>query len=206
MIICDNPQGSEEWLADRLGVPSASSFGKIITATGKPSTSAPTYMNQLLAEWLAGEPVDAWEGNQWTEIGNEREQQARDQYSFISDNEVEQVGFCLKDDRKLVGMSPDGLVGDKGLVEIKSPKASTLVGYHLDNKLPNTYKPQVMGQLWVSEREWCDFFVYHPSIEPFMLRVERDDGYINDLEKQLNIFIEKMLDKREQLKPLKEAA
>ena len=204
MKICENPQNSEEWLIDRLAVPSASSFSKILTATGKPSTQANGYMDQLLAEWLAEKPVDAFEGNQWTEQGHEREQEARDQYGFITGNEVTEVGFCLTDDGKY-GMSPDGLVNDNGLVEIKSPKASTLVSYHLGGKLPNGYKPQVMGQLLVSDREFCDFFVYHPDIEPFFLHVKRDEQYIIQLKKAVDDFVDKMMDKRERLKHLKVA-
>jgi len=202
MKILDAEQNSEQWLIDRLATPSASSFGKILTATGKQSTQANGYMDQLLAEWLAGKPVDAFEGNQWTEQGHEREQEARDQYGFITGNEVTEVGFCLTDDGRY-GMSPDGLVNDNGLVEIKSPKASTLVGYHLGGKLPNTYKPQVMGQLLVSDREFCDFFVYHPDIEPFFLHVERDEQYIIELTKAMDKFVEQMLEKREKLKHLK---
>jgi len=179
-------------------------FSKIITATGKASTSADGYMNQLLAEWLVGSPVDQVEANYWMEQGTERESEARALYSLITDNDVSEVGFCFKDDRRLSGCSPDGLIGEDGMVEIKSPKASTLVGYHLDGKLPNTYKPQVHGQLWVTGREWCDFFVYHPDMQPFMLHVERDEKYIIALEKLVNGFVDTMLEKREKLKSMKE--
>ncbi|MBE9515978.1 MAG: YqaJ viral recombinase family protein [Proteobacteria bacterium] len=206
MIVCEHEQGTDEWLQDRLGVPSASMFSKIITPTGKPSTSSVGYMNQLLAEWVAGKPIDVWEGSQAMQDGTEREAEARDQYSFITDNDVTQVGFCLKNDLRLSGCSPDGLIGEDGMVEIKSPKASTLIGYHLDGKLPNTYKPQVHGQLWVTGREWADFFVYHPDIEHFLIRVERDEKYIIALEKLVNNFTDSMLEKREKLKSLKEAA
>lgn len=206
MIISSHEQGTEEWLIERCDIPTASCFGKIITSTGKPSTSASSYMNELLANHVAGKPVDVWEGNQYTEIGNEREAEARELYSFITDNEVTEVGLCFKDDRKLVGASPDGLVGDNGIVEIKNPKASTLIGYKLANKLPATYAPQVYGQLWVTEREWCDFIVCHPDIDHFLIRVERDDKYIKLLEDEVTKFIDKMLERREILMQSKKVA
>ncbi len=112
MIIVDVEQGTDEWFAARTGIPTASMFDKIITPTGKKSTSAKAYMNQLLADWYVGRPVDPWEGNKFTEIGNERESESRDLYAFLTDNTVEEVGFCLYDEQALIGCSPDGLVGD----------------------------------------------------------------------------------------------
>ncbi len=206
MIICEHEQGSELWHLDRLGIPTGSMFSKIITATGKPSTSADGYMNQLLADWEAGHPVDPFEPTQAMVNGTEREAQARDLYSFISDNEVEEVGFCFMDERKLIGVSPDGLVGDDGLVEIKSPKGATLMGYRRGGKLPSNYKAQVMGQLWVTDRQWCDFFVYHPDLNHFLIRVERDEKYIKTMEELMTEFIDKMLEQREIIKPTREKA
>jgi hypothetical protein len=206
MIECTHPQGSEEWLLDRLGIPTASMFKSIITSTGKPSTSAKTYMNGLLADWEAGEPVDAFEPTEAMQNGTEREAEARDLYSFLTDNEVTETGFWFKDERKLTGCSPDGLIGDNGLIEIKCPKGGTLMGYRLDNKCPATYVPQVQGQMWVMDKEYCDFFVFHPQLDHFLIRVERDDKYIRSLETEVNKFIDKMLEKRELLTQKKKAA
>lgn len=206
MIECKHPQGSPEWLLDRLGCVSASMASKIITSTGKPSTSAKAYRNQLLADWLAGEPVDAFEPTQAMQDGTDREEQARDLYQFVTDNEVTQTGFWFKDDRKIIGASPDGLVGDTGLVEIKNPKASTLVGYRIDGKLPSAYKQQVMFQMWVLNREWVDFFVAHPKIDHFLIRVNRDDKYIKTMEGLVEAFVDDMLEKRERLSQIKKVA
>ncbi|MDA3853324.1 MAG: YqaJ viral recombinase family protein [Bacteroidales bacterium] len=199
MIECKHEQGTEAWHIDRLGIPTASMYKSIITSTGKLSTSAKTYMNALLADWLAGKPVDKFEPTLAMQTGTEREAEARDLYSFISDNEVTETGFWFKNDKKLTGCSPDGFVGDKGLKEIKCPKASTLIGYRLAGKLPSDYVPQVQGQLWVMDREYCDFFVYHPDIDNFLIRVERDEKYITTLSGLVNKFIEEMLEKRELL-------
>jgi len=204
MIECKHQQGSPEWLLDRLAIPTASMFKNIITSTGKPSTSSKTYMNALLADWEAGRPVDVFEPTQNMRNGTEREESGRDLYSFITNNEVIETGFWFKDERKLCGCSPDGLIGDGGLIEIKSPKASTLIGYRLNNKCPATYIPQIQGQLWVMQREYCDFFAHHPDIEHFLIRVERDEKYITTLSGMVNKFIEEMLEKREKLTGEKE--
>lgn len=198
-IECTHEQGSDLWLLDRLGIPTGSMFKSIITSTGKPSTSAKTYMNQLLADWVAGKPVDAFEPTQAMIDGTNREAESRDLYTFLTDNEVTETGFWFRDD-KLTGVSPDGMVGNDGLVELKNPKASTLIGYKLDNKLPATYVPQVQGQLWIMEREWCDFLVNHPDIPHFLIRVNRDDDFIAKLSAEVDKFIDKMMIMRDRLK------
>ncbi len=204
MIVLDIPQGTEAWHKARCGVVTASGVKNIITPTGKKSTSAAGYMNQLLADWFAGEPVDAWEGNKFTEIGHEREPESRALYEFLTDAIVEEVGFVYLDDDRLIGASPDGLVGDSGLVELKNPKASTVVGYALDGKVPNTYIPQIQCQLWVTGRDWCDFMAHHDHVDigDVLLRVERNDKYIETMAQYVADFIGDMLDKREKLREI----
>ena len=200
MIISEHEQGTEEWLKDRAGIPTASNFSKIVTGAGKPSTSANTYMHQLLAEHWLGGPIDENDSNHWMERGLELEADAADLYEFMTDNAVSETGFCFKDDQKLAGASPDRFVDDKGLLEIKCPKASTLVGYILKGGLPAKYKQQVQGQMWICEREWCDFFVYHPEMKPLLVHVERDDKFIKQMADMIEVFIEDMLEAREKLK------
>jgi len=199
-IKCSNDQGSDGWFEDRIGIPTASMYKMVVTSNGKASASKKTYMNQLLADWLAGKYVDSFEGNIYTETGNEREAEARDLYQLLTDNKVNKTGFWYKDKKRETGCSPDGLIGDDGLIEIKCPKASTLIGYKLANKMPSAYVQQVQGQLWVMDRQFCDFFVYHPDIDYFMIRVERDEDFITSLSGQLSKFTEEMLEKRKILK------
>jgi len=205
-IECNHEQGTEAWHLDRLGIPTASMFKSIIASTGKPSTSAKTYMNALLADWEAGKPVDAFEPTQAMQTGTERETEARGLYQFIADTEVSETGFWFKDDKKLVGCSPDGLIDDNGLIEIKCPKASTLIGYRLDGKCPATYVPQVQGQMWVMDKEYCDFLVWHPDIKHMLIRVERDEKFITSLSGLISKFIDTMLEKREILTKTSEVA
>ena len=200
MIQLNCIQGSPEWFTARLGIPTASNFGKILTAGGKASTSRKTYADKLLAEWLAGKPVDQMETTAWMQRGNELEQQARDNYEFETGNEVDQIGFVYLDVKRKAGCSPDGYVGEDGLIEIKCPKASSLVGYY-GKPCPSKYVPQVQGQLWICEREWCDFYAYHPDLLPCIIRVERDEKYIKLLAEAVAEFNE-YLDKRK--KALKE--
>jgi len=190
MKIIDCLQCSPEWFAARLGIPTASRFDKIIAPGGAPSKSADGYMNELLAEYLAGSPIDAEDTTHWMERGSLLETVARVQYEFLTDNTVEQVGFCLDDSGKW-GCSPDGLIDEKGMLEIKCPKHTTIIEYYR-NGFPKKYTPQVQGQMWVTGRSWCDFFAYHPQLKPFMVRVDRDDEYIGKMEKEMIAFCDKL--------------
>jgi putative phage-type endonuclease len=181
-------QRSPEWYAARLGVPSASQFGKIITPTGKRSTQADGYLNKLVAEILTGKS-DQQEPNEAMTRGTELEPEARSYYELIG-GQVEEVGFCLHDDG--FGCSPDGLVGDTGLLEIKCPLAHTHVEYLRENALPGLYAPQVQGQLLVTGREWCDFLSYHPDMRPLLIRVERDEKFISILHDALREMVEQI--------------
>ena len=193
-IECEHEQGSPEWHQDRLGIVTGTGIQKIVTSTGKASTQAETYMNQLIADLEGGEPLDYWEGNKDIENGNEREPLAREFYEFITGEKVREVGFCFKDEKRNVGCSPDGLIGDDGLIEIKCPKASTLIGYRRKKKIPTAYVHQIQSQLWIMGRQWCDFLAWHPKIKHFQIRVERDEKYIAILEDQIGKFNLKLIE------------
>ncbi len=194
MIQIDCVQGTDEWFNARLGIPTASNFGKILTGNGKKSTSRTGYANELLADWLAGKPIDRMESTFWMERGTEMEAQARDAYEFETGNEVEQIGFVYLDVKQRTGCSPDGLIGDDGCWECKSPKASTLVSYY-GKGCPAKYIPQVQGEMWLCEREYCDFYGFHPELMPHLVRVERDEKYIKLLAEAVEEFCD-YLDKR----------
>ncbi len=198
MIINNCEQMSEEWFSARCGIPSASNFSKLITATGKASTQATAYRRELLAEWVTGEKQQVKQ-NDWMQRGIELEPEARQYYEFSCDAKVTEVGIVYHDDRKLVSCSPDGLIdGTKGL-EIKCPAPGTQVGYLIDNKLPTTYIAQVQGSLWVCGLESWDFLSYHPDIDPLLINVERDEKWISNFEPIIESFIDTMLEERELL-------
>jgi len=196
-VLVEVEQRSDEWQKLRVGIPTASCFDKIITpATGRASASAVAYRRELLAEWLMGQPVSVKESN-WMQRGTELEPEARAFYEFEADAEVTEAGFVFLDERRQIGCSPDGLVGDDGLIEIKCPAPNTHVGYLIDAKLPTAYIPQVQGALWVTGRKWCDFVSYHPEMESLIVRVRRDEPYIAKMATLIEAFVATMLEERE---------
>jgi hypothetical protein len=181
-----------------LGKPSASCFSKLITMTGKPSASADAYINQLLGERLTGKSEPHYQ-NEHMIRGNELEPEARADYEFITGNKVDQVGFIL-DDSESYGCSPDGLIGDDGGLEIKCPAQTTQAGYWRDPQSGvKKYYQQMQGCMWVLGRKWYDFFSYHPDMPHVLVRVKRDQDYIDKLSEQVLLAtstIEKEMEKR----------
>lgn len=184
MKIINIIQGSPEWFAARCGIPTASCFDKILCIDGKVSKQRTKYLWQLAGETIAGIQEETYT-NGAMERGKIMEDEARQLYQLITGKEVLQVGFCLAEG---YGASPDGLVGDKGLLELKCPIISTQVGYLLDNKLPSDYFQQVQGQLLVTNREWVDFMSYYPALKPLIIRVQRDEKFIGLLKAELKTF------------------
>ena len=184
----DFAQYSPPWWTVRRGVPTASVFDKIITPVkGELSRSAVDYAHQLIADQydpdygVIEDYVSAAMKN-----GTMMEPEARRFYAFERGYDVQQVGFCTTDDGRF-GCSPDGLVGDDGGLELKSPAPKTQVAYLLDGVLPTDYKPQVHGALIITGRKWWDFMSYVPGFPPLLVRVEPDD-YTEKVRKALGDF------------------
>jgi predicted phage-related endonuclease len=148
-------------------------------------------MDKLIAELDTGKPEDTFKSG-YMEWGTDTEGDAREYYELVNDCSIKQVGFVELNE--FIGVSPDGLVGEDGLIEIKCPKSSTHVKYRREDKMPATYRKQVQGQLWVTERLWCDFVSFDPrSKSPYWFtRVERDDKFIKKIEDGVNIFVDEM--------------
>lgn len=176
MRIMDCRQQTEEW--DRWrNRPTASEFDKfIMPVKGDYSTQATAYAAKIVAKRLRvyTEAPPSF----WMEWGTEHEPNAKAAYTLQTGREITDVGFILPDGTDAYGGSPDGLVGDDGLIEIKCPAPETLISYHAAGVLPVKYKPQVQGLLLISGRAWCDFYVFHPELTPFLLRVEPDVRYM----------------------------
>lgn len=201
-------QGTPEWLALRLGIPTASEFKNLVTPTGKAATAVKSYALTLAAERFIGEPVDAFTGNAATERGHELEPAARRFYEFSNDVEAVQVGFVTSDD-KTVGCSPDSLIGEDGLLEIKcplAPKFMECLKYVHEGKCPPDYFIQVQGQMFVCERKWCDLLFYHPQLPPRHIRVFPDAAIVETLQSQLTKLAELRSDALAMLTDQKEAA
>lgn len=175
MRIIDCEQQTEQWERWR-NRPTASEFGSFITpARGDYSAQATAYAAKIVAKRL-GVYTEA-PPSFWMEWGIEHEPNAVHAYEQQTGHEITRVGFILPDDTDAYGGSPDGLVGEDGLIEVKCPAPETLIAYHAAGKLPVQYKPQVQGLLLISGRKWCEFFVFHPELTPFLLRVEPDVEY-----------------------------
>jgi hypothetical protein len=172
----DCAQGSPEWHALRAGIPTASEF-KVVLREGADSKTRRAYILKLSGEILTGTPMDNY-SNGHMERGKAMEAEARDLYAFYHDIEPDQIGFIKKG---RAGCSPDSLIGNNGLLEIKSALPHIHLDILLRQEFPPQFKAQCQGALWISEREWIDLAVYWPGLPLFVKRAFRDDRYIADL-------------------------
>lgn len=192
MKILNVEQGSEAWVAARVGLPTCSQFHRILTpAKLQYAAAAPKYRAELLAEWLCGYPLDfsSGGGSGYTVRGTDMEDEARRWYQAEYDVDVQRVGFIMRDDGE-VGGSPDGFVGDDLVVELKCPALHTHIQYmETPTLLDDEYRSQVMGYLYLSGRAYTDLVSYHPELPKLVRRIERDEKYIAALEPALDNFI-----------------
>ena len=169
----DIEQGTDEWRMIRAGKPTASEFSKIITSDGTRSKSFAGYARTLAGEAYAGKPLESWEGNSWSERGKALEDDARQFYAFARNVEPVRVGF-VTDDAETYGCSPDSLVGEEGMLEIKVLKPERHIEaiqyWQKHGKCPTDYVQQTQGQMLVCERQWADLFFYHPELPPLIIR------------------------------------
>lgn len=170
MIIHDCEQGSKAWWALRLGKPTVSRFSRFIQPSKLGySAGAKGFVAELVAERLLGEPLDMVElDTMWTGRGTEMEAEARRFYSAFRNVEVRQVGFITSDSGD-IGMSPDGLVGDDGGLEIKCRGAKA----HMECVLgltPVGDPMQIQGSLYISGRAWWDSLAYNPRLPKRIVR------------------------------------
>jgi len=185
-------QGSPEWFAQRLGRITASNFGALMTLprskkdreAGLISETARTYLVKKVSEVLTGMSKEFT--TQSMEWGSETEDEARKIYELENMVEVKQIGFAILESNPIVGGSPDGLVGDDGIIEIKCPDSNTFTGYLLGDSIVKGYMAQIQGNLWILDRSWCDFIVYDPRViredlRIHIMRVDRDDEYISKI-------------------------
>jgi hypothetical protein len=191
MIRFDCEQGSGEWSALRLGIPTASRFDEIIAPkTMKPSASGEKYAWELIAEQVLGYPVEQDAKSGFMMRGTVIETKAVDFYELERDVDTDKVGFIMRDDRR-VGCSPDRLVGVDGGLEIKVPSAKNHIGYLLDDEGIG-YRCQVQGCLWLCERDWWDTISYNPDMPPALVRVVRDEPFIKALAGAVDAFLDMM--------------
>lgn len=186
-------QGSHEWLAARCGKVTASRIADLMARTKSGfGASRANYMGELIAERLTGVPSVSFT-NAAMQWGTEQEPRARQAYEFMRDCEVVEVGFIDHPHVPMSGASPDGMIGDSGLVEIKCPNTSTHIDTLLNGGVPEKYVLQMHWQMACTGRTWCDFVSFDPrmpaSMQLFVRRIERDDKLVSDLEKNVREFL-----------------
>ena len=182
-------QGSEEWLAERLGYATASNFHKIL-AKGGGKTRA-SYLQQLVVERLTGKPVDSY-SNSHMARGNELEPMARMAYEAETGIIVEETGF-ISMVNEMVGGSPDGLIDVTGGVEIKSRLPGIQLETIKNGGYPAANKAQIQGLLWITGRSYWDYVSYSPdlpeNLQLYIFRVVRDVDYIRNLQAETAVFL-----------------
>jgi YqaJ-like viral recombinase domain len=192
----DVPQYSEEYDRLKLGIPTSSHFHKIITPQGKPSKQWREYACLLIAERLLQRKIEFY-NSPAMERGLIVETEAADWCEFDQDVMVQRVGF-ITDENHTVGRSPDRLVGGEGLLEIKAPLPHTQVEYWISGELNERFRPQLQGQLYISQRSWVDILCWHDVLPKVVMRVEPDAQFIKTLDRELqifNFFIERVMEK-----------
>ena len=180
MISYDMQQSSPEWFEARRGKPTSSCFHRICTPVGmKLAKGARTYAQELLAAVATvGIPLGVHSyTNPAIENGKEMEPEAADYYAaFHTKAKVYEIGFTTTDYGRFGG-SPDRMVGDDGVLEIKCPQPNTHVAWLDDECLPVKHAAQCYGHLLTTDRAWCDFLSYCPGMPELIVRVERDENY-----------------------------
>lgn len=186
-------QRSPEWFAARCGKATASKIADIIATTKSgPSASRANYAAQLVAERLTGTPTEGF-SNAAMQWGTDMEPEARQAYCFHHDVDVVEIAFVEHPTIADSGASPDGLVDDDGLVEIKCPNTATHIATLMGGSVPGKYITQIQWQLACTGRKWCDFVSYDPRLPEtmrlFVQRVTRDDIEIAKLERAVAEFL-----------------
>lgn len=200
-------QGSDEWFASRLGKVTASRVSDVL-ATTKTSVSASrkNYLAELVCQRLTGE-VEAGYVNAHMERGIELEPEARAAYEFKYGVVVTEVSFVDHPSIEMTGASPDGLVGDDGLIEIKCPTAANHIETLMADEAPKKYFAQMQWQMACTGRQWVDFVSYCPSLggklDLFIKRVPRDDEYISQTEQAVAEFLKEVYNLHMKLEAMK---
>ena len=194
MNIIDCIQGTPEWFAARCGKVTASRIADLMATlkSGGEAAGRKNYRAQLVVERMTGQPTDSYTNGamQW---GIDNEASARDAYSFVSGNTVEEIGFIDHPEIPMSGCSPDGLIGGDGMVEIKCGNTATHIDWMLAGIVPAEHQKQMQWQMDCAGRQWCDFVSYDPrmpiDLQLFVCRLHRDDNRIAEMRAAVIAFL-----------------
>jgi putative phage-type endonuclease len=200
-------QGSDEWFEARMGKVTASRVADILAKTKSGySASRDNYLAQLVCERLTNEKTESFI-NSAMQRGTDIEPLARLSYEVAHNVLVDEVGFVPHPSIIMAGASPDGLVGDDGLLEIKCPNTATHIETLLSQTVPGRYNTQMQFQMACTERSWCDFVSFDnrlpEELQLFVKRVPRDNMYIRLMEDEIVRFLNELDIKIAQLMEIK---
>lgn len=189
-------QGSPEWFEQRRGKVTASRIADIMARTKSGySTSRQNYLMQLLCERLTGKVEESFKSSAM-QRGNDLEPEARNWYQLETGEIVEQVSFIDHPNIDDAGASPDGLVGNEGLIEIKCPNTATHIETLRSKKPSDRYYKQMQWQMACTGRKWCDFVSFDnrlpDNLAYFCVRIDRNEDAIAEIEAEVNKFLEEL--------------
>ncbi len=178
-------QRTEDWYQARLGHVTASQMSNVLaTIKSGEAASRANYRIQVITERLVGAPTEDAFVSSAMQRGIDLEPVARSVYEAYRSVDVEECGFVQHPSIKWFGASPDGLIGDDGLIEIKCPNSQQHIQYWCDQKIPSKYQAQMLAQLACTQRKWCDFVSFDNRMpEDMMLLVIRFEPAREEIEK-----------------------
>jgi YqaJ-like viral recombinase domain len=212
--IVDCEQGSADWFTARAGCATSSRIADIVAKrkrvkegeVGEELACRRGMRFECMCELLTGKAAEHYV-SRWMQEGHDKEPLARAEYEIAFDQSVRTVGFVYHPFIPRAGCSPDGLIGDDGLLEIKCPMVYTHLDYIMRDEIPEEYKPQMLWQMACCERRWCDFVSYSPELpEQYQLFVKRfecskeDAAMIRGYELEVQLFNTQVDEMLEQLK------
>jgi len=186
-------QRSEAWFRMRAGRITGSRFAQAMA--DKNSSTYHSFVDRLVEERRTGRCLDRDFVNPAMQWGIDHEESARRWYCRSQKRQVDRVAFVVHPEFDFVGVSPDGLIDDDGLLEIKCPQLAAFENVLKSRRMPARYRWQVQGQMWVCDRQWLDFVCYYPRGRGVVIRVQRDDTDLLSLEARC-IEIDRMVERR----------
>lgn len=192
-VFPDVKQGTDEWRRLRAGIVTSSVMRDVMASgkNGDDSKMREKLLNRLAGEIVTGEPAEEGFSSFAMERGKLMEEEAREHYAFTRGVDLHRIGFVRRTlaNGLVVGCSPDSLIGDDTVLEIKTMKPELLIPLARRGTFPSEHRAQCHGSLWVTGRSVCRLVVYYRGM-PIMptFRIERDDAYIRELSEAVEVF------------------
>ena len=183
-------QGTDEWFDIKRGKFGASSAAELLMTPG--TAGYQKLINRIVFERVTGKSVEQY-SNDWMKRGLELEPEAISSYELLTFNKVKRIGYVALD--QWVGCSPDGLLEEDSLIQVKCPAWNTQLEYYFSDTVPSNYIKQCQFEMFVTCRNYNVFYSYHPGLKPFMVKIERDETIIEQIKKKLQESI-KLVEQR----------